>query len=82
MLSHFRRVRLCDTVDCTLPDSSGREILQERILEWVAGPSPGDLPNQGIKPKPLKSPALAVGFIIASATCDRDGRDFRRKNMR
>ena len=26
-------------------------ILQARILEWVAFPSPGDLPNPGIKPK-------------------------------
>ena len=27
------------------------EILQARILEWVAVPSPGDLPNPGIKPR-------------------------------
>jgi len=26
------------------------EILQIRILQWVAMPPPGDLPNQGIKP--------------------------------
>ena len=26
------------------------EVLQARILEWVAFPSPGDLPNPGIKP--------------------------------
>ena len=25
-------------------------ILQARILKWVAFPSPGDLPNPGIKP--------------------------------
>ena len=30
-------------------------ILQARILEWVAFPSPGDLPNPGIEPR---SPAL------------------------
>ena len=30
-------------------------ILQTRILEWVALPSPGDLPNPGIEPR---SPAL------------------------
>ena len=30
------RVRLCDPVDCSLPGSSGHEILQARILEWVA----------------------------------------------
>ena len=32
-----------------------RGILQARILEWVAFPTPGDLPNPGIKPR---SPAL------------------------
>ena len=26
-------------------------ILQARILEWVAFPSPGDLPNPGIEPR-------------------------------
>ena len=27
---------LCDPMDCRLPDSSVHEILQARILEWVA----------------------------------------------
>ena len=27
---------LCDPVDCSLPGSSVHEILQARILEWVA----------------------------------------------
>ena len=72
---------LCDTMERTPPDSSGHGILQARILEWVAGPPAGDLPNQGIKPKSLKSPALAVRFITASSTCDRDGRGFRTKTM-
>ena len=30
---------LCDTVDCHPRDSSVHEILQARILEWVAMPS-------------------------------------------
>ena len=30
------RVRLCDPVDCSPPGSSVHEILQARILEWVA----------------------------------------------
>ena len=29
---------LCDPMDCSLPDSSGRAIFQARILEWVAIP--------------------------------------------
>ena len=32
----LNRVRLCDPVDCSLPDSSGHGILQARKLEWVA----------------------------------------------
>ena len=29
---------LCDPMDCSLPGSSVHEILQARILEWVAMP--------------------------------------------
>ena len=46
---------LCDPVDCSPPGSSVHGILQAGILEWVAFPSPGDLPDPGIKPQ---SPAL------------------------
>ena len=35
-------------------------ILQASILEWVAFPSPGDLPNPGIKPR---SPALQADSL-------------------
>ena len=35
-------------------------ILQARILEWVAFPSPGDLPNPGIE---LRSPALQADSL-------------------
>ena len=31
-------------------------------------PPPGDLPDPGIKPAPLVSPALAGGFFTTSAT--------------
>ena len=41
---------LCDPMDCSLPSSSVHGIFQARILEWVATPSPGDLPNPGIEP--------------------------------
>ena len=33
------------------PGSSIHEILQARILKWVAFPSPGDLPDPGIEPR-------------------------------
>ena len=44
----------------SLPGSFVHGILQERILEWVAVPSPGDLPDPGIEPT---SPTLAGGFL-------------------
>ena len=69
MLSHFSRVRLFATlwtVARRAPLSMG--ILQARILEWVALLSPGDLPNPGIEPASLMSPALAGEFFTASAT--------------
>ena len=37
-------------------------ILQARILEWVACPPPGDLPNPGVKPR---SPALQGDSLLA-----------------
>ena len=48
---------LCDPVDGSPLGSSVPGILQARIVEWVPLPSPGDLPDPGIKPG---SPALQV----------------------
>ena len=39
-----------DAMDCNPPGSSVHGILQARILEWVAMPTPGDRPDPGIKP--------------------------------
>ena len=41
---------LCDPMDCSPSDSSVYGILQARILEWVAIPFSGYLPDPGIKP--------------------------------
>ena len=52
-----------------LPGSSVHGIAQARILEWEPFlelfPSPGDLPNLGMEPISLASPALAGGFFTA-----------------
>ena len=69
VLSRFSSVRLCNPMDRSLPGSSVHVILQARTLEWVASPIPRDLPNPGIKPRSLTSPALQAGrFLTASAT--------------
>ena len=56
---------LCDPMDCSPPGSSVHGILQAGILEWIAMPLPGDLPDPGIK---FMSLALAGGFFTTSAT--------------
>ena len=50
-------------MDCGPPGSSVRGILQGRLLEWVACPSPGDLPDPGIEPA---SPALQADLYCLS----------------
>ena len=51
-------------MDCSLPGSFVHGILQARILEWVAIPSPGDLPNPGIEPR---SAALKVDSFLSES---------------
>ena len=46
---------LCDPMDYIV-----HGIFQARILEWVAFPSPGDLPNPGTEPR---SPTLQAGTL-------------------
>ena len=55
---------------CSPPGSSVHGILQARILEWVACPPPGDLPDPGIKPTSLMSLELAGGFFTTGTTWD------------
>ena len=57
-LSHVQV--FCDPIDHSLPGSSVHGISQVRVLEWLSFPSPGNLPDAGIKPI---SPALADGFL-------------------
>ena len=59
---------LCDPLDCSLPGFSVPGILQTRMLEGVAIHSSRDLPNLGIEPVSLMSPALAGGFFTTSTT--------------
>ena len=69
---HAKLLQLCPTMcrpmDCSLQGSSVHGILQARILEWVALPSSGDLPDPGIKPESLMSPTLADRFFTTRAT--------------
>ena len=46
-------VPLWDPMDCSLSSSSVHGISQARMLEWVAFPSSGDLPEPRIEPGSL-----------------------------
>ena len=60
-------------MNCSLPGSSAHGFSQARILSGLPFPSPGDLPDSGVKPR---SPALAGGFftvwsILRSRCCSQ-----------
>ena len=58
------RVQLFATpMDCKLPGSSVHRILQQEYWSGLPFPSPGDLPDPGIKPTSPVSLALADGFF-------------------
>ena len=64
---------LCDPMDYSPPGSSIHGILQARILEWVAVPSPEHHPYPGIEPmSPVASALQAVSLLLShlgSAIC-------------
>ena len=67
---------LCGHLDCSLPGSSVHEVLQARILQWVAIPFSRDLPDPGIIPAFLTSPAWAGGFFTISTCAERCFQEF------
>ena len=61
---------LFDPMDCSPPGSPDHGILQAKIQNGLPFPSLGDLPEPGIEPESLMSPALAGGFFITRATLE------------
>ena len=59
---------LCNPVVCSPPGSSVHGILKARTLEWLPCPSSGDLPDPGIEPVSLMTPALAGRFFTTVST--------------
>ena len=62
------RPTLWDPMDCIPPGSSVHESPGKNTGTGYHALPPGDLPNPGIKPTPLTSPALAGRFFTTSAT--------------
>ena len=68
VLSHFSHVQLCAilwTIACQAPLSMG--FSRQEYCSGLPCPSPGDLPDPGIKPIGLMSSALAGGSFTTSA---------------
>ena len=68
LLSCFSRVRffaMLWTIACQAPLSMG--FSGQEYWNGLPFPSPGHLPNPGIEPASLMSPALAGGFFTTTA---------------
>ena len=57
---------LCDPMDCSPPGSSVHGILATRILGGLPCPSPGHLPDPGLKPRSPVPTALQVESLALS----------------
>ena len=66
MLSRVQLFAIPWTIACQAPLSTG--FSRQEYWSGLSWPPPGDLPNPGIKPASLMSPALAGGFLTTSTT--------------
>ena len=68
MLSYFSSAQLFVTLRTKACQTSlAVKFFRQRYQSGLPCPPPGDLPDQGIKPMSLKSPALVGGFFILSS---------------
>ena len=63
MLSSIKLFAILRTVACHAPLSMG--FVRQEYWSGLPFPSPGDLPDPGIKPQSLASPALVGGFFTS-----------------
>ena len=54
---------LCDPMDCSCQAPLSMEFCKQEYWSGLLFPPPGDLPDPGIEPTFLVSPALAGGFF-------------------
>ena len=65
MLSHFSRVQLFVTLWTVARQAPlSLEVSRQEYWSGLPCPLPGDLPNPGIEPESLMSPALADGLLL------------------
>ena len=66
MLIHSSCLTLCNPVGYSLPSSFVHGILQQKSWSALPFPSPGDLPDPGIKPMSPMSSSLADRFLTTA----------------
>ena len=80
MCVHAKLLQSCltlgDLMDCSPPLSMG--FSRQEYWSGLPCPPPGDLPNPGIKPESLISPALAAGFFTTSTTWEAQSAEQKR----
>ena len=72
---------LCDSMDCSPPDSSDHGILQARILEWIAMPSSRGSFDSVMEPVSLMFHAFVGRFFTTSATWEAHFMSQRQPNF-
>ena len=66
MLSHFSRVRLCNPLNCSCPDSSVHGFSRQEHWSALPCPPPGDLPDPGIdSASPVSSLSQAAALLLS-----------------
>ena len=81
VLSCFSCVRLFATLWIVVHETSLlMEISRQEYWSGLPCPSPGALPDPGIEPVSLMSPALASGFFTTSAT-NTSPQEFSQKSQ-
>ena len=67
MLSRFSCIQLCETLWTVAPQAPlSMGFSRQEYWSGLPCPPPGDLPDPGIKPTSVPSPALAGGFFTTS----------------
>ena len=59
---------LCDPMDCSLQAPLSMDSNRQENWSGLPCPPPGDLPDPGIEPTSLMSPAMVGGFFTTSIT--------------
>ena len=68
---------LCNPLGCNLPAPLSMGFSRQEHWSGLPFPPPRDLPDPGINPTSLRSPAWAGGFFTTSTTWE--AQDFSRK---